>query len=336
MGALAIRDRFIVGFAGTSVPAELARFVRSGAAAGAVIFARNIESTAQVVELTRELRALWPADGPAPLLAVDQEGGLVQRLKPPRCPEFTPLPPMREAARLGPDGLRRLGAQAGRELAAAGFNLDFAPVLDVDTNPANPIIGSRAFAATPEGVIAGALAFAAGLEDAGVLPCGKHFPGHGDTDVDSHLALPVLRHDRARLEAVELAPFAAAVAAGMPLMMTAHIVYAALDAELPATLSPRVVPELLRGALGFDGAVVSDDLEMKAIAGRFGAEDVARGVLAADVDLLLVCHEVALAEELAAALAHATTPRAEARACARVAALRRRARDHAAVTAGWT
>jgi len=309
---------------------ELARFVRSGAAAGVVLFARNIAGTAEVAELIRELRALWPAGGPPPLVAVDQEGGLVQRLKPPRCPEFTALPPMREAARMGPDGLRRLGAGVGRQLAAVGFNLDFAPVLDVDTNPDNPIIGARAFGATPEEVVAHGLAFAEGLADAGVLSCAKHFPGHGDTDVDSHLALPTLRHDLARLEAVELAPFAAAVAHGLPLVMTAHIVYAALDAELPATLSPRVVPELLRAALGYDDAVVTDDLEMKAIADGFGVEAVARGVVAADVDLLLVCREVGLAEDLAGALAHVSDPAHEARAASRIARLRARATDHAA------
>lgn len=295
-----------------------------------VLFARNIAGTAEVAALVRELRALWPAGGPPPLIAVDQEGGPVQRLKPPTCPEFTAIPAMREAAlALGTEGLRRLGAEVGRQLAAVGFNLDFAPVLDVDTNPDNPIIGARAFGATQQVVSSSALAFASGLADGGVLPCGKHFPGHGDTAVDSHLALPVLRHGRERLEAVELAPFRAAVASGMPLLMTAHIVYAALDAELPATLSPKVVPELLRGALGYDGVVITDDLEMKAIAERFDVDAVARGVLAADVDLLLVCHEVGLAEELAGALAHATSPGQEARARARVARLRGLARDHA-------
>lgn len=330
MARRSVTDRFVVGFAGTTVPAELARFVRSGAAAGVVLFARNIAGTAEVAGLVRELRALWPAEGPPPLIAVDQEGGPVQRLKPPICPEFTAIPAMREAAlALGPAGLRRLGAEVGRQLAAVGFNVDFAPVLDVDTNPDNPIIGARAFGATQQSVARGALAFAEGLSEAGVLPCGKHFPGHGDTDVDSHLALPVLRHGRERLEAVELVPFRAAVASGMPLLMTAHIVYAALDAELPATLSPRVVPELLRAQLGYDGVVITDDLEMKAIAERFDAAAVARGVVAADVDLLLVCHEVALAEELAGALAYTTTAEREARANGRVGRLRVRAQDHA-------
>src|SRR5207237_801200 len=149
------------------------------------------------------------------------------------------------------------------ELAVLGFDLDFAPVLDVHTNPANPIIGDRAFATTPEGVIALAGAFARGLASAGVLGCGKHFPGHGDTTVDSHLALPRIDHDLARLRAVELAPFAAL--GGLPLIMTAHVVFAALDESAPATLSKAVIEGLLRGELGYRGLVLSDDLEMKAI-----------------------------------------------------------------------
>jgi len=239
---------------------------------------------------------------------------------------------MGEAARaLGPDGLRALGEDTGQRLAAVGFNLDFAPVLDVDTNPENPIIGARAFGQTAAAARDHALAFAAGLAAAGVLPCGKHFPGHGDTDVDSHLALPVLRHDRARLDAVELLPFRGAVAAHLPLLMTAHIVYAALDPDLPATLSSRVVPELLRGELGYEGVVVSDDLEMRAIADRFAPEAIAAGAVAADLDLLLVCRDLALAEALAAALPAADPAGHQAaRANARLARLRGCAVDLAA------
>ena len=325
------RGRFIVGFTGTTVPPELARFVASGAAAGVVLFARNVEDTPQLIALVRAPRPLWPAAGPPPLIAIDQEGGLVQRLKPPRCPEFPLVPPMRDAAHtLGPAGLRALGLDMGARLAAVGVNLDFAPVLDVDTNPANPIIGARAFGSTPAAVLAHALPFADGLAAAGVLSCAKHFPGHGDTDLDSHLALPTLRHDLARLAAIELAPFAAAVAHGLPLVMTAHILFPALDPDAPATLSARIVPELLRGALGYDGAVISDDLEMGAIAATFTPDAIARGAVAADLDLLLVCHTLPLAEALAAALPAADPDGTQhARAAARVARLRAAARDHA-------
>jgi len=322
--------RLLVGFDGTSVPRWLRELVAVAPPAGVVLFARNIEDTPQLLALMAELRALWPAGGPPPLVAVDQEGGAVQRLKPPRCPEFPAIPPMRAAAALGPTGLAHLGRAMGELLASFGFNVNFAPVLDVDSNVDNPIIGPRAFGPTPEAVIAAALPFAAGLAAAGILACGKHFPGHGDTDVDSHLALPRLAHSRSRLEAVELAPFRAAVTEGLPMLMTAHIVFEALDPELPATLSPWVVPELLRRDLGYDGAVISDDLEMAAIADRFSADEVARGCLAADVDLLLVCRDLEGAGALADALARHESPSQAARAHARIDALRAQARDHAA------
>jgi beta-N-acetylhexosaminidase len=167
--------------------------------------------------------------------------------------------------------------------------MDFAPVLDVNTNPSNPVIGDRAFGSDPSQVIAHGLAFARGLEaPGGVLACGKHFPGHGDTDLDSHLALPRLAHDRGRLDRVELAPFRAAkgqVAA----LMTAHVVFEQLAPGTPATLAPQVVTHLLRGELGYDGLVISDDLEMKAIADHYGPEHAACLAIEAGCDTLLVC-----------------------------------------------
>ena len=176
----------------------------------------------------------------------------------------------------------QVGRALGDELRALGFDIDFAPVLDVHTNPANPIIGDRAFGRDAATVARRALAFARGLDAAGILACGKHFPGHGDTDTDSHLELPRVDHPWDRLESVELAPFRAAAAARLPMIMTAHVVFPALDPTRPATLSEQVVTGLLRGKLGFDGVIVSDDLDMKAIAGLLGAGDAAvRAVRAA-------------------------------------------------------
>jgi beta-N-acetylhexosaminidase len=169
--------------------------------------------------------------------------------------------------------------------------LDFAPVLDVDTNPLNPVVGDRAFGRTPEVVIEHALAFADGLHAGGVLSCGKHFPGHGDTELDSHLALPVLRHDRARLERVELSPFRAA-AHRLPAIMTAHVVFETLDASAPATMSCVLIEQVLRKQLGFDGAVFSDDLEMKAVTERYSIEEAGIAALQAGCDLLLVCSDI--------------------------------------------
>jgi beta-N-acetylhexosaminidase len=177
----------------------------------------------------------------------------------------------------------------GAELRALGFDVDFAPVLDVHTNPNNPVIGDRAFGRDPELVARRALAFARGLDSAGILSCGKHFPGHGDTEVDSHLALPRLPHDLDRLRRVELAPFARAARAGLPMIMTAHVVFEAIDPGVPATLSRRVLGDLLRGELGYRGLVVSDDLDMNAIAGHTGVGDAAVRAVAAGCDALLLC-----------------------------------------------
>ena len=169
----------------------------------------------------------------------------------------------------------RLGHALGSELAALGIGWDFAPVLDVHTNPQNPVIGNRAFGTTPEAVALHALAFWRGLTAAGLIGSGKHFPGHGNTHADSHFTLPVDPHDIDRLRAVELAPFAAAARAGIDSIMTAHVIYPALDRNWPATLSPRILTEILRGELGFTGVIVSDDLGMKAVADRYPIEEIA-------------------------------------------------------------
>jgi beta-N-acetylhexosaminidase len=241
----------------------------------------------EVAALTERFVAAAPQDLP-PLIAIDQEGGRVARLGAP----VLLLPPMARLSALGDADLtRRAGALLGRQLAALGFSMDFAPVLDVNTNPHNPVIGDRAFGDRPEVVIEQALAFAEGLGSAGILACGKHFPGHGDTDLDSHLALPRLTHTRARLDAVELAPFAAA-RGRLPAVMTAHVVFEALAPDRPATLAPAVVRDLLRGELGYDGVVISDDLEMRAIADHYGVEQAACMAIEAGCDVLLICSRV--------------------------------------------
>jgi beta-N-acetylhexosaminidase len=277
-----------VGFAGKMPDAETTRLLELGVG-GVVLFARNVEAPAQVAELTRELKRR----ASAPLLvSIDQEGGSVARLR----TGFTRLPAFRALGDTADPALaRELGRVVGSELSAVGIDWNFAPVLDIDTNPANPVIGARSLAREPERVAELGSAFALGLIDAGVAPCGKHFPGHGDTRQDSHHELPRLPHTLERLERVELVPFARAIASGIPALMTAHIVFEALDRERPASMSPAVVRGLLRERMGFSGLVVTDDLEMKAIADHFAIEDVALGALAAGVDVLLVCHGAELA-----------------------------------------
>lgn len=316
----------VAGFEGTTLPSELRALARQGLA-GTIVFKRNFAGASPFETAAALLAEIAGAETPgAPLLScIDEEGGRVRRLGPP----FPQLPAARTLGdRDDPALSRRVGEVLGAALRSLGVNVDFAPILDVDTNPANPIIGSRAFGTTPEQVIRHALPFAEGLHAGGVLSCGKHFPGHGDTDLDSHLALPRVPHDRARLDAVELAPFRAA-RGRIPMIMTAHVVFSAIEPSLPATLSHRVITELLRGELGYDGVIVSDDLEMKAVLDHFGVAESAVRAIEAGCDLLLVCQHHALLVEAHAAL----TARAErdgafrarlAEAAGRVEALRAR------------
>lgn len=278
-----------VGFPGKTPSAELCGLLERGVG-GVILFARNVGSPEEVLELNRELKR---RAGRSLLISVDQEGGRVARLR----RGFTELPPMRTVGAAGSTELARaLGGVMARELRAVGFDLTFAPVLDVDTNPQNPVIGDRSFGASPELVSELGVALALALEQGGVAACAKHFPGHGDTQQDSHLELPRLRHELERLEAVELLPFRHAASAGVAAIMTAHVVFETLDAEHPATMSRAVTHGLLRERLGYDGLVVSDDLEMRAIADHYAVEDAVRLGLEAGVDHFLICRDAALAE----------------------------------------
>lgn len=281
-----------VGFAGTRVPPDLAVRIREGRVGGVVLFRRNIEDPAQVRALTAELHRLAPPDAPL-TVALDQEGGRVQRLRAP----WTEWPPMRTLGR-GPVADTTAFARAlALELLDAGFDLDFAPVVDVDSNPDNPVIGDRSFARDPAAVGLHAAAQITAMQELGIAACAKHFPGHGDTDLDSHFALPRLDLDRTRLDRTELPPFRAAIAAGVASIMTAHVLFPKLDRTRPATLSPAIMA-MLRDELGYDGLVFSDDIEMKAIADHFSVEDRSLGILRAGVDVVMACSQTDLREEV--------------------------------------
>jgi beta-N-acetylhexosaminidase len=277
----------VAGFPGGAPPDVLLAALRRGELGGIILFRRNVETPVQVAELIGRCTAEVPPGLPL-LVAVDQEGGRVTRFDAP----LLQLPPMRALGGIGDSSLTaRAARMLARQLAAMGFNMNMAPVLDVDTNPDNPIIGDRAFGSTAEQVITQAAAFSEGLLSGGLLSCGKHFPGHGDTAADSHLALPRVCHRPERLDAIELAPFRAAVGR-IPALMTAHVVFEALDPGVPATFSRRIITGLLREKLGYDGLVISDDLEMKAVCEPQGIADAGVGAIEAGCDVLLVCSSI--------------------------------------------
>jgi len=285
------------GFDGTTLPADLEALIAAGRIGGVVLFSRNVESDAQLIELNRSLHRAAPAGTPL-LIAVDQEGGRVQRLREP----WTDWPPMRRAGEHGDPALTaEVAAALATELLDVGIALDFAPCVDVDTNPDNPVIGDRSFSRDPNRVAEHARSFVTAMQAAGVAACAKHFPGHGDTASDSHFELPRLDHDLARLHAVELPPFRAAIEAGVSSLMTAHVSIPELDGDRPATLSPAIMA-ICRDELGYDGVVFSDDLEMKAVADRYDPEQLVCGALASRVDAFLVCRDVALRDEVLALL----------------------------------
>jgi beta-N-acetylhexosaminidase len=286
------------GFDGFELPDRFASSLRQGLRGGAILFKRNVQDLASTHALCSALNEVCPSELP-PFIAVDQEGGRVARLR----GWFPALPPMRFLGRTEDFYLAtRVGKHLGRALAALGFNLDFAPVLDVDSNPNNPIIGDRSFATNPDLVASLAVAFALGLEESGVISCGKHFPGHGDTSVDSHVGLPIVHHDRARLDSLELIPFRAYAQAGLGTLMTAHVVVTSLEEKVPATLSSNVCTDLLRRDVGFRGVLFSDDLEMAAVAATYAVEDSAVLSIRAGCDALLICSNEYLQDRAHAAL----------------------------------
>ncbi|MFI7607230.1 glycoside hydrolase family 3 protein [Micromonospora sp. NPDC049366] len=269
------------GFVGTTPPPWVCRWLAEGLGS-VVLFARNVVSHEQVAALTATLRA----ERPDVIVAIDEEAGDVTRIESRRGSSR----PGNFALGAVDDPLltEEVARDLGVDLAALGVTLDYAPDADVNSNPANPVIGVRAFGADPALVARHTAAWVRGLQSSGVAACAKHFPGHGDTRVDSHHDLPVIGGDRDRLDDIELAPFRAAVAAGVQAVMTGHLLVPALDRELPATMSPPVLGELLRDELGFSGVVVTDAVEMRAVAGRYGFAGAAVRALAAGADAICI------------------------------------------------
>lgn len=287
-----------VGMTGTELNDDIRGLLDRGVA-GVILFARNVTSPEQVAKLCHDLKQ---HAGRPLLVMVDQEGGPTVRLK----DGFTPLPTMRALGRTGDPAIaRQVGEIVGRELRTVGIDFALAPVLDVDTNPDNPVIGQRSFSSDPAVVSAMACAVIEGIQSQGVAACGKHFPGHGDTAQDSHYTLPRLPHALDRLDAMELLPFRAASKCGVAAIMSAHIVFEAIDPDRPATVSRAVLEGVLRERVGFDGVVTSDCMEMKAIADpeNLGGDAppmrhtpaAALAGIAAGLDIALISHSTPIA-----------------------------------------
>lgn len=269
------------GFVGTTLPGWLERRLRDGLA-GVCLFGDNVESLEQV----RALAVSILEANPRAVVAIDEEGGDVTRL---HYAHGSPYPGNAILGRLDDVELTRsVGAHVGETLLSVGVSLTLAPVADVNSNPDNPVIGVRSFGADPDLVARHTTAWIRGVESAGVASSPKHFPGHGDTGADSHLALPVVPKSVDELRATELVPFRAAVDAGASTIMTSHVLLPALDGSAPATLSPRVLGDLLRGELGYEGVIVSDALDMHGASGDIGIPAAAVGALAAGCDLLCI------------------------------------------------
>jgi beta-N-acetylhexosaminidase len=289
----------LLGFGGTTMDGTIATFLDEMQPGGVALFSRNIVDPEQTLTLVRAVREhdprvrcgpSCPAAVPSSLpmfVSVDQEGGSVVRLK--RDALILPSA-MALGATDDPELARRVGRQLGEDLQWWGFNMNLAPVLDVNSNPRNPVIGVRSFGGDPARVGEVGVGYITGLSEAGVVAVAKHFPGHGDTDVDSHYAMPVLHHDRARLEAIELRPFARAFAAGLPAIMTAHIALPKIaeSRDVPATVSAKVLTGVLRDELGWDGLVITDGLEMEGIVRQYGAGEAAVRAVVAGADMVMV------------------------------------------------
>jgi beta-N-acetylhexosaminidase len=279
---------FIAGCSGLALEADERAFFRDSGPWGFILFKRNIGSPDQVRALTAALReAVRRPDAP---ILIDQEGGRVQRMGPPHWPAY---PPGRTYGQIGGadpllrSGMARLGARLmAHDLRAVGVDVDCVPVLDVPVSGAHDVIGDRAYGSDPQTVAVLGRAAAEGLLAGGVLPVVKHVPGHGRAAADSHHALPVVHATRAELEGQDFVPFRHL--ADMPLAMTAHVVYAAIDARNPATTSRKVLRDVVRGHMGFDGLLMSDDLSMNALAGSLAAR--AKAAFAAGCDVALHCN----------------------------------------------
>lgn len=285
-----IGQQMIIGIEGLALKREEADFIAKNNIGGIILFKRNVESPEQIRELTAELQSLRnkTSDKLPFLVSIDMEGGRVHRLKPP----FTQWPSLAAVGKIDSTSVAFRFAQAmGEELKAVGINFDYAPCLDIFTNPKNTVIGDRALSTQAEPVARLGSALVRGYIKAGVLPCAKHFPGHGDTVIDSHVGLPVENKTLEELEAVEFEPFKKAFRARLDFVMAAHIKYPKIDPDWPASLSEIFLRKILRDRLKFRSLIITDDLDMGALKNNYDKGTIAVRALQAGCNVLLYCNE---------------------------------------------
>ncbi|SFE39732.1 beta-N-acetylhexosaminidase [Paenibacillus algorifonticola] len=278
----------LVGLEGTTLQEDAIEMMNTYHVGGFILYKRNITDASQTLALLNELKK-QNKKNPVPLwLSIDQEGGTVSRMP----QDFVKIPSAQSiGSKNKPQYAYGIGEAIGAELYALGFNMDFAPVLDINSNPDNPVIGNRAFGSTAESVIASGIETMKGIQAGHVVPVIKHFPGHGDTSVDSHLDLPVVDKSLKQLEQFELLPFVEAIKERAPAVMVGHLLIPAMDKQYPASLSKTIITDLLRDELGFTGVVITDDMTMGGITKHFGIQDAAVKAVQAGNDILLVGHD---------------------------------------------
>ena len=280
-----IGQLFIVGFEGDIINDEIIDLVNNQEVGGLIYFSRNVVDSNQIITLNNEIKDI-KKDIPL-FISVDEEGGVVSRVP----DEFLKFPSSGYIGKFDDENLSyNIGSIISKELKSLGFNMDFAPVLDIDSNPNNTVIGERAFGNNADIVSKLGIKTMEGLRDGGIIPVVKHFPGHGDTDIDSHYGLPIVTKTLEELNNLEFIPFKNAIENGADVVMVSSIILSSIDSEYPATMSKKVTTDILRNKLNFDGVIATDDMTMGAIMDNYNLTDAVIMAINAGNDLILVCH----------------------------------------------
>ena len=278
----------ISGVNSTSIDSTIENLIKKRYISGVILFNRNISNAHQLLDLTNSLKNINKSNTIPLFISVDEEGGIVSRLP----KEFVKLPKNNYIGKINNSNFSyNVGKSIGKELSALGYNMDFAPVIDINSNPKNPVIGSRAFGNNKEIVTKLGIKTMEGIQSENIISVIKHFPGHGDTSVDSHIGLPIVNNDLTRLNKLELFPFKSAIKNGADVVMVSHILLPKIDSKYPASLSNKITTDLLRKELNFKGVIITDDMTMGAITENYDIGNAAVKALLARSDIILVCHD---------------------------------------------